>query len=307
MILVTGATGFVGSTLIARAVANGLAIRGTSRRAPSQPIAGVEYVSGHDLSGEPDWAELVRGVRIVVHTAARVHMMHETAADPLEAFRAVNVRATRDLAMHAAAAGARRFVYLSSIKVNGESGVFSEASVPNPLDPYGQSKHEAEIALATIARDTGMEVVIIRPPLVYGPGVKANFRALMRAIDRGIPLPLAGVDNRRSLVAVENLADFIITAAHHPGAANETFLISDGEDLSTPELVRRLARAMGRPARLFWVPPSLMRIGATVLGKGAAVNRLLGNLQIDSSKARRALGWTPPLSVDDALRRTVLG
>ena len=238
--------------------------------------------------------------------------MAERAHNPLVEFRRVNVDGTLNLGRQAAAAGVRRFVFVSSIKVNGEdtpSGRrFSNGDAPTPQDPYGISKMEAEQGLRQIAADTGMEVVIVRPPLVYGPGVKANFAALMRAVQRGIPLPLTSVThNRRSFVALDNLVDLLITCIDHPAAANQTFLVSDGEDLSTADLLRRLGSAMEKPARLFPVPPSLLQLGANLLGKGDMAQRLLGNLQVDISHTRQTLGWTPPVSVDEGLRRAVAG
>jgi len=258
-----------------------------------------------------DWGKVLFGITTVVHLAARVHVMHDTEADPLMAFRVVNVEGTLNLTRQAAAAGVKRFVFISSVKVNGEltqSGrAFTEADSPDPQDAYGLSKHEAEQGLRQLAVDTGMEVVIIRPPLVYGPGVKANFAALMRAVQRGWPLPLGAVPNQRSLVALSNLVDFIVTCIAHPQAANQTFLVSDGQDLSTTELVRGMARAAGVPARLLPVPVWALQAGATLLGKGGAVQRLCGNLQVDISKARQLLGWVPPISIDEGLRRVVAG
>jgi nucleoside-diphosphate-sugar epimerase len=257
------------------------------------------------------WREALVGITTVVHLAARVHIMDDTAVDPLAAFRAVNVDGTLNLARQAAVAGVKRFVFVSSVKVNGEfthvGQAFTEENAPNPQDAYGQSKHEAELGLRQIAADTDMEVVIIRPPLVYGHGVKANFAALMRAVQRGWPLPLGAVHNRRSLVALDNLVDFIVTCITLPQAANQTFLVSDGHDLSTNELVRGLARAAGMPARLLPVPVWALQAAATLLGKGDAVQRLCGNLQVDIAKARTLLGWVPPVSVDEGLRRAVIG
>jgi nucleoside-diphosphate-sugar epimerase len=235
--------------------------------------------------------------------------MQDTAADPMTAFRAVNVEGTLNLARQAAAAGVKRFVFISSVKVNGESmqsgRAFTEADAPNPQDAYGQSKHEAEQGLRQLSADTGMEVVIIRPPLVYGPGVKANFAALMRAVQCGWPLPLGAVHNQRSLVGLDNLVDFIITCITHPHAANQTFFVSDGQDLSTIELVRGMAQAAGLTARLLPVPVWALRAGASLLGKGDAVQRLCGNLQVDISKARSLLAWVPPVSVAEGLRRAM--
>lgn len=237
--------------------------------------------------------------------------MHDTEADPLTAFRAANVDGTLNLARQAAAAGVKRFVFVSSIKVNGESTLpgraFAEAEAPNPQDAYGLSKYEAERGLRQLSADTGMEVVIIRPPLVYGPGVKANFSSLMRSVQRGWPLPLGAVYNQRSLVSLSNLVDFIVTCITHPKAANATFLVSDGQDLSTTELVRGMAQAAGVPARLLPVPVWALQAGASLLGKGDAVQRLCGNLQVDISKARSLLGWVPPVSVEEGLRRVMKG
>jgi nucleoside-diphosphate-sugar epimerase len=237
--------------------------------------------------------------------------MHDTEVDPLTAFHAVNVQGTLNLACQAAAAGVKRFVFISSVKVNGECTqsvrAFTEADAPNPQEAYGRSKHEAELGLRQISADTGMEVVIIRPPLVYGPGVKANFAALMKAVQRGWPLPLGAVHNQRSLVALDNLVDFIFTCTTHPQAANQTFLVSDGRDLSTTELVHGLAQAARVPARVLPVPVWVLKTGAALLGKSDAMQRLCGSLQIDISKARRLLGWVPPVSVEEGLRRAVAG
>jgi len=258
-----------------------------------------------------DWSMALRGADCIIHTAARVHVMHDTESDPLSAFRSVNVDGTLNLAHQAAAAGVKRFVFISSVKVNSEvtqpRQAFSEADVSSPQDAYGQSKHEAEQGLRQLSADTGMEVVIIRPPLVYGPGVKASFAALMRALQRGWPLPLGAVHNQRSLVALDNLVDLIVTCLTHPKAANQTFLVSDGKDLSTTELVRGMAQAAGVPARLLPVPVWALKAGASLLGKGDEVQRLCGNLQVDISKARSLLGWVPPVSVEEGLRRAVGG
>jgi len=230
----------------------------------------------------------------------------------LAEFHRVNVEGSAALARQAAVAGVRRFVILSSVKVNGEftdaGQPFTADDVPAPEDPYGVSKYEAEQLLRQIAAKTGMEVVIIRPPLVYGPGAKANFESMMRWLARGVPLPLAAVtENRRSLVALGNLVDLIVTCLHHPAAANQTFLVSDGEDLSTAELLKRMSAAMGKPARLFYVPPALLKLGATLLNKPGIYQRLCGSLQLDINKTRQLLDWTPPVSVDEGLRRAAEG
>jgi nucleoside-diphosphate-sugar epimerase len=264
-----------------------------------------------DLEPAADWSVALAGISAVVHLAARVHVMADTAANPLEEFRRVNVQGTLNLARQAAAAGVRRFVFVSSIKVNGEATQpgfpFTADDAPAPLDAYGVSKMEAEQGLREIARQTGMDVVIIRPPLVYGPGVKANFAAMMRWLKRGVPLPLGAIHNQRSLVALDNLVDLIVTCITHPAAANPIFPVSDGEDVSTTGLLRRMGQAMGRPARLIPVPAGLLKLAATVLGKPDVAQRLCGSLPVDIEKTRRLLGWTPPLSLDEGLRRAAGG
>lgn len=302
-VLVTGANGFVGRTLVEHLSRDRrYMVRAAVRRNDYVPPALVEPTAG-DLSAGRDWTGSLRGIDLVVHLAARVHVLRDRSADPLDEYRRVNVAGTVNLARGAATAGVRRFVYLSSLKVNGESGRFTEQDRPRPADPYAQSKHEAEVAVRQAAKECGLEVVIIRAPLVYGPGVQANFRMLMRAIALGVPLPLGAIRNSRSLVGVDNLADFIATCLAHPAAANQTFLVADGEDLSTPELVRRLARAMGRPARLFPVPDALLRLGALLCGGQDIAGRLLDSLEADITKARRLLSWSPPVSVDEGLAR----
>ncbi len=316
-VLVTGATGFIGRALVENLKGRSeFFVRGAARCPGKDLPVGVESVQVADLSPETDWQVAVTGMNVVVHTIAQVHAIQDTASDPLAEFRRVNVAGTLNLARQAAAAGVRRFVFLSSVKVNGEGTltpnpspegrgrVYKESDPPAPQDAYGISKYEAELGLREIAAETGMGAVIIRSPLVYGPGVKANFQALMRAVARGVPLPLGAIHNRRSLVALDNLVDFILTCIEHPAAANETFLVSDGEDLSTTELIRRLARAMGRPARLIPVPATVLMAGATLLGKRKTVARLCGSLQVDITKTRTRLNWSPPVTVDDALRAT---
>lgn len=304
-VLITGASGFVGRALCETLTRAGYDVIPAVRDARGMPN---ERAVG-EIGPYTDWREALHGVQSVVHLAARVHVMCDAASDPLAAFRAVNTAGTLNLARQAAAAGVKRFVFMSSIKVNGEytqpGRAFAEVDLPDPQDAYGQSKHEAELGLRQLGAETGMEVTIIRPPLVYGPGVKANFAALLHAVQRGWPLPLGAVHNRRSLVALDNLVDFIVTCLTHPQAANQTFLVSDGHDLSTTELVRGLAHAAEVRARLVPVPAWTLRAGAALLGKGEVAQRLCGNLQVDISKARSLLGWVPPVSVDEGLRRVV--
>ena len=261
-----------------------------------------------DVNADTDWSTALDGCDTVIHLAARVHVMDDRAADPLAAFRAVNVVATENLARQAVRQGVRRFVFVSSIKVNGEetSDVpFRSSDVPAPLDAYGKSKLEAERVLHEVAKETGLEVVVVRPPLVYGPGVGANFRRLMQLVKAGVPLPLGSIHNRRSLVALDNLVDLLIACAHRPDAAGQTFLVSDGHDVATPELIRMLAAAMGKRAWLSPVPSRLLAAGAGILGKSAAADRLLGSLQVDIEQTQTRLGWKPIVSMDAAIDATV--
>lgn len=312
-ILVTGANGFVGRAVWQRLNAmNGVQTVAAVRRVDALTESGASVMRVSELSAQTDWLHALAGVDAVVHTAARVHVTYDNSSDPLAAFRRANFEGTAALARQAAATGVQRFVFLSSIKVNGEftevGKTFTADDVPAPQDPYGISKHEAEQSLRQIASETSMEVVIIRPPLVYGPGVKANFESMMRWLVRGFPLPLAAVtENRRSLVALDNLMDLIVTCLNHPAAANQTFLVSDGEDISTAELLKRMGTALGHPARLFYLPPALLRLGATVLNKPGIYQRLSGSLQLDITKTRQLLGWTPPVSVDKGLWRAAEG
>ena len=308
--LVTGGNGFVGDAVWRRlnAMSSVQAVR-SMRRADAFTDAGAVVVG--DLCAQTDWSIALAGVDAVVHAAARVHVMAETTTNPLNEFRRVNVQATLSLARQAAAAGVRRLVFVSSIKVNGEATQpghpFTADDVPAPLDDYGVSKMEAEKGLRELAAHSNMEVVIVRPSLVYGAGVKANFAAMMRWIKRGIPLPVGAIHNLRSLVALDNLVDLIITCLMHPAAANQTFLVSDGEDLSTTQLLRRMGAALGKPARLIPVPVSVLKLGAALVGKPELAQRLCGSLQVDMSKTRELLGWTPPFSVDEGLKKAAEG
>jgi nucleoside-diphosphate-sugar epimerase len=303
---VTGATGFVGRAVVPQLAARrDIDVAAVLRRPGARMPDRVAAIAGPDLGPTADWRPVVEGASAVVHLAARVHVMQAPDAESREAFLQTNTAGTLRLAQQAADAGVRRFVFLSSVKVNGEAGVFTETDAPAPADAYAISKCRAEEGLRELSGATGLEVTIIRPPLIYGPGVKANFHSLMRAVALGIPLPFGRVDNRRSLVGLDNLSHFIGRCLDHPAAANQTFLVSDGDDLSTPDLIRRLAGAMGRTPRLVPVPESWLRAVAGIAGKQAQAQRLLGSLQVDIAKARRLLDWTPPVPVDEGLRRAV--
>jgi nucleoside-diphosphate-sugar epimerase len=267
------------------------------------PTDSIEVVG--DINPHTNWTDALDGVDVVIHLAARVHVMNDVARDPLEEYRNANTLATIHLAQEAAKAGVKRFIYLSSIKVNGEETTsgqsYSEDSVPAPIDPYGVSKWEAELGLEKVCAQTGMEFVIIRPPLVYGPGVKANFQKLMGLVAKGLPLPLGSVHNQRSMLALDNLVSFIAKVTANPLAANQRFLLSDGQDLSTTQLLRLLAKGMDKSIWFLPVPVFILRAAAQILGASAAADRLLGSLQIDSSKARQLLQWQPPLSAEEGI------
>nr|WP_091817059.1 SDR family oxidoreductase [Marinobacter mobilis] len=309
-VLVTGSSGFIGWALVRSLVAvDGICVRAASRQERACPDA-QEVFRSPDLSPGADWRHCLPDVDVVVHTAARVHVMNDSVVDPLAEFRRVNTEGTLALARQAAEAGVRRFIFLSSVKVNGEGTPpgrpFTASDTPAPSDAYGISKREAEDGLRQLALETGMEVTIIRPVLVYGPGVGANFRRLMVWLVRGIPLPLARVNNHRSLVAVDNLVDLIRVCLVHPAAGNRVFMVSDGDDLSTPDLLRRLGGALGHPARLLSVPEKILRWGLRLVGREDLTNRLCGSLLVDISDTCDQLGWAPPVAVDAALRDTAV-
>lgn len=305
-VLVTGAGGFVGGALVSRLLVDGKFLPIAAARGATS-LAGLCPIVSFDLA-EAGVMPSFDSVQVVVHAAARVHVMSETATDALAMFRNINVDGTLRLARRAAESGVARFIFISSIKVNGESTATGQAftadSVPVPVDPYGVSKYEAEEGLKQLGRETGMEVVIIRPPLVYGPGVKANFLSMMQWLNKGLPLPLGAIDNRRSLVAIGNLVDLIVTCIEHPAAANQTFLVSDGKDLSTTQLLRHLAQALGRKPLLVPIPEGVLRMVASVLGRQAIAQRICGSLQVNIDKNRDVLGWVPPVNVDRAMLQT---
>lgn len=306
-ILVSGANGFVGKALCAELFRQGVLVRAAVRSETRQTEA-IQTLSIGAINGATDWSEALLGVNVVIHLAARVHVMNDNTVDPLEAFRKVNVEGTVNLAQQAASAGVRRFIFISSIKVNGEhtlSGqTYTAEDPPAPADAYAMSKLEAEIALRQLAEQTGIEVVIIRPPLIYGPGVKANFHRMMHWLEKGVPLPLGAMHNKRSFVALDNLVDLIITCIAHPLAANQTFLAGDGEDLSTTDLLQRLSNLLGKPVKLLPLPIWVLKTGAMLLGKSDMAQRLCNSLQVDISKTCELLNWQPPVTVDDALKKT---
>ncbi|MCG7991334.1 MAG: SDR family oxidoreductase [Candidatus Thiodiazotropha lotti] len=308
-ILVTGANGFVGTHLCPYLVDQGYSVRAALRSRQTEWPVGEQTVVG-DISADSDWQQALQSVDSVIHLAGRAHVMRESRDDPLSLFRQVNVAGSLRLAEQAVAAGVRRFVYLSSIKVNGESSSVRPLAADDPARPedaYGQSKWEAEQALRDCLADRDTELVIVRPVLVYGAGVKGNLQSLVRWIRKGVPLPLAGVDNRRSLVGIDNLLDFLQLCIEHPAAAGEAFLVADGEDLSTPQLIRMLAEAMGVKAKLFPVPEMMLHLLGRLSGRSAAVDRLCGDLQVDLDKNRRLLGWTPKRTVAAGLRDMIGG
>lgn len=305
-VLITGASGFVGEALVFRLLMDKKNIPVAAARGATR-LQGLCPIVHFDLN-DPKALPVLNDVRVVIHAAARVHVLNETAIDALAEFRKINVEGTLRLAKRAAESGVKRFIFISSIKVNGESTLlgkpFKADDVPAPVDPYGVSKHEAEQALRLLSRETGMEVVIIRPPLVYGPGVKANFLNMMCWLNKEVPLPFGAIRNQRSLVAIGNLVDFVVTCIDHPAAANQTFLVSDGQDLSTTQLLRRLASALQKKPRLLSLPTWLLVLVATILKRRAVAHRICGSLQVDISKNRELLGWVPPINMDKAMRQT---
>lgn len=308
-ILVTGASGFVGAELCAELLRRKMVVRAVVREGATLAMPGCEIAIISGLAAQTDWSGVLEGVATVVHLAARVHVMREDASHPLDEFHTVNVAGTECLARAAAAAGVKRFVYVSSIKVNGEATKgdqqFTESSTAAPQDPYGISKWQAEQALQRVSAETGLELVIVRPPLVYGPKVKGNFLLMLNALRRRLPLPFASVRNRRSLIFIGNLVDALIACSIHPAAAMQTYLVSDGEDVSTPDLLRRIGEAMRSPAVLLPCPPMLLRLGARLFNKSEQADRLLGSLRVDGRKICHELAWTPPYSLQQGLEAMV--
>jgi nucleoside-diphosphate-sugar epimerase len=302
MILVTGAGGFVGTAVVSELASRGISFRAVTRA----PRKG--YFNIGDINPQTDWTAALDGINSIIHLASRAHVVNERVSDPIAHLRAINVDSTLNLARQAIKAGVKRFVFISSIKVHGEATQpgrpFTADDPPNPQDPYAQSKLDAEQGLFALAGQSGLEVTVIRPPLVYGPGVKANFAMMMDWVNRGIPLPLGSVHNKRSFVFVGNLADLIVLAAIHPNAGGEVFLVSDGEDISTTELFKKIAQALGRRSLVIPLPASLVTLVAAAIGQSAVANRLINWLQVDVSKTRALLGWEPRKNISEGLRQT---
>lgn len=305
--MISGAGGFVGKALCAELLRRGQSVSAAVRSGNSL-IENTEVIIIGAIDGETNWADALADVNVVIHLAARVHVMRENATDPLAEFLKVNLHGTSNLARQAASSGVKRLVYVSSIKVNGEqtstTQSFTELDEPSPQDFYSISKWQAEQALWRISQETGLEIVVVRPPLVYGSGVKGNFAQMLAVIAKRIPLPLASADNRRSLIYVKNLVDALIACATHPVAAGQTYLVCDGEDISTPDLLRQLGDAMGCPAHILPLPLSWLRMLGKLSGKSDQVERLLGSLQVDSGKIRRDLNWVPPYTLQQGLQAT---
>jgi len=308
-ILLTGATGFVGQRLTTELLEKKYSIVASVRKQSTNLPENIRQDIVGDLSQNTEWGEALHNIDVVIHAASRVHVMKEASLDidPLTDFRRVNVDGTLNLVQQSITAGVKRFIFISSIKVNGEmtslGHPFTAADSISVKDPYGLSKYEAEQGLLELAKNTDMEVVIVRPPLIYGPNVKANFQSMIRWVNKGVPLPFASVRNQRSLLALDNLVDFIICCIYHPKAGNEVFLISDNEDVSMTELLQKIAKALGKRPRLFPIPVKLVWFLAKMIGKGDLCNRLFGSLQVDSSRARDLLGWKPVITMDEQLKK----
>ncbi len=306
-VLITGANGFIGSALSERLLPEGFLVRAAYRSQPKLVAEEIEMVVVGDINVQTDWQKALKDIDIVIHLAARVHVMQESASNPLAEFKKINTEGTLNLATQAAKAGVRRLIFFSTIKVHGEQTekIYAASDQVNPQDPYAFSKWLAEQGLQEIRKNTGLEIVIIRPPLVYGPKVKGNFLRLINLANKGFPIPLASVKNKRSMVGIDNLCDLIKTVILHEKADGEVFLVSDGQDLSTPELIQYIARCLEKPSRLFPFPVSWLYFFAALVRKKPEVERLCGSLQVDIEKNREILGWQPPYSVEHGIGKTV--
>ena len=307
-VCVTGITGFIGAAIRHRILNEGFSVVGTCRNYNNKnQLSRVSFFETGDIDVKTSWEAALKGADAVVHTAARTHVVNETAVDPLAAYRRVNLHGTANLARQAAESGVKRFIFLSSVKVNGEASpiAYTESDEPSPKDAYGISKMEAEQALSEIADGTGMSVFILRPPLVYGPNVKANFFKLIQLVDRGIPLPLGSIHNQRSLIYVGNLADAIVKCIRHTKSTFKTYLVRDGANVATPELIRMIASALGKPARLFRMPPKLLHTIARLAGRETEAGRLIESLTVDDNKIRQELNWEPPFTIEYGLKETI--
>jgi nucleoside-diphosphate-sugar epimerase len=309
-VLITGADGFVGKVLCSEFVSLGWKVRASVRSLNKSEnfIGEIEIVETGSIGPDTNWENAITGIEYIVHLAGRVHVSADSSSDPLTEFRKVNTAGTEKLARSAASSGARRFIFMSTVKVNGEgkAGSYVEDDVPDPKDPYGISKWEAEKKIIEISRKTGMEVVIIRAPLVYGPGVKANFLKLLKAVDKGIPMPIKAINNRRSMIYLYNLTDLIVKCMTDKKASGKTYLASDGEDVSTAELVKYLSTSLGRDLLLFKFPLSLIKLVGKLTGHSEQIEKLTESLTIDSSLIRKELGWIPPFTLAQGLKETVL-
>ena len=308
-VLVTGANGFIGQAVCAGMCAAGWRVKAAVRNLENVKFPpSIEPVKIDTIGRDAKWTNILENTSKIIHLAARVHVMKERATDPLSEFRDTNVLGTMELARAAVLAGVRRFVYVSSIKVNGEvtcKNAFTETDYPAPSDAYSISKWEAEQGLRSLSENTGLEVVIVRPPLVYGPGVKGNFYRLIKLVDKGVPLPLGNISNSRSLVGLGNIVDFLVLCALDPRAVGKTFLVSDGRDLSTSVLIGKIASALNKRAMLFSLPPTLLKTMGKLVGLGGTIDRLCNSLEIDASRARKELNWHPPNTIESELDNTV--
>lgn len=307
IVLVTGTNGFIGRYLCASLKEKGFIVR-AAIRGNVRDVSGVdEYIQVGDINESTDWLRAIQGVDFVVHLAGRAHVMDEQESDSASVYHRINVLGTKRLAEQAAQSGVKRFIFISSVKVNGEGSQvsYTERDVPVPQDAYGISKREAEDSLACVALETGLQMVILRLPLVYGPGVKANFKNLIKIAGSGLPLPFKGINNRRNFIYLGNLVDAIIACITHPLAAGETFLVSDGQDVSTPDLIKMIACTMNKKAVLFFLHPSILKALCKIVGKDKELEKLTGTLLVDSSKIRNLLGWKPPFAFEQGIQETV--